>query len=45
MGGGAAGSAREPAEGGGASRGAARPAAGGKPAGGKFDDFEDDIPF
>jgi single-strand DNA-binding protein len=45
MGGGAAVSEREPAEGGGASRGTARPAAGGKPAGGKFDDFEDDIPF
>jgi single-strand DNA-binding protein len=29
----------------GASRGAAKPAAAGKPAGGKFDDFEDDIPF
>jgi len=43
MGGGAAVSEREPAEGG-APRGAARPA-GAKPAGGKFDDFEDDIPF
>ena len=30
---------------GGASRGGAKPAAAGKPAGGKFDDFEDDIPF
>jgi len=47
MGGGSA-SEREPAEGGGgASRGSARPAGAGagKPAGGKFDDFEDDIPF
>ena len=44
MGGGGA-AEREPAEGGGgASRGAARPAAAAKP-GGKFDDFEDDIPF
>ena len=32
------------ASGGGVSRGAAKPAAA-KPAGGKFDDFEDDIPF
>ena len=31
--------------GGGASRGAAKPAAAGAKAGGKFDDFEDDIPF
>ena len=29
----------------GGSRGAAKPAAAAKPAGGKFDDFEDDIPF
>jgi single-strand DNA-binding protein len=50
MGGGAGGAEREaPAEreggggGGGAARGAAKPAA--KAAGGKFDDFEDDIPF
>jgi len=43
MGGGGA-AEREPAEGGGAPRGAARPAAAAKP-GGKFDDFEDDIPF
>ena len=46
MGGGGPAAEREPAEsgGGGAARGAARPAAAGKP-GGKFDDFEDDIPF
>ena len=43
MGAGASVSEREPAEGG-ASRGSARPAGAGKPAG-KFDDFEDDIPF
>jgi single-strand DNA-binding protein len=44
MGGGASVSEREPAEGGAPARGAARPA-GAKPAAGKFDDFEDDIPF
>jgi single-strand DNA-binding protein len=46
MGGGAGGAEREaPAEGAGSggARGAAKPAA--KAAGGKFDDFEDDIPF
>ncbi|HEX4780623.1 MAG TPA: single-stranded DNA-binding protein [Usitatibacter sp.] len=42
------GAGREAQEGGapeGASRGAAKPAAAAKTGGGKFDDFEDDIPF
>ena len=44
MGGGDRGAEREPAEReAGGSRAAAKPA--GKPAGGKFEDFEDDIPF
>ena len=46
--GGAAAASEPPAERGGeggASRGSARPAAKGAPTGGKFDDFEDDIPF
>jgi single-strand DNA-binding protein len=48
MGGGATGSeppAERGGEGGGSSRPSARPAAKGAPTGGKFDDFEDDIPF
>jgi hypothetical protein len=43
MGGGPAPDRGEPAEAGGAPRPATKPAA--KGAGGKFDDFEDDIPF
>src|SRR6187455_2698764 len=47
MGGGAASEppAERGGEGGGSSRPSARPAAKGAPTGGKFDDFEDDIPF
>jgi single-strand DNA-binding protein len=48
MGGGAAAASEPPPERsgeGGGSRGSARPAAKGAPTGGKFDDFEDDIPF
>jgi single-strand DNA-binding protein len=46
--GGAAAASEPPAERGGeggGARGSARPAAKGAPTGGKFDDFEDDIPF